>query len=67
MNLMSYALAFYFNSTNVKQVYKHTFDSLIQDGMKDLQRLSSTKLWPFKKVLYAWHYSPIYRNDESPL
>jgi hypothetical protein len=67
MKLISYVLAFYFISTNVKQVYKHTLGSLIRDGMKVLRRLSSMKLWLLKKVLYAEHCSPIYREDELPL
>jgi hypothetical protein len=35
--------------------------------MKVLWRLSNTKLWPLKKVLYAGHRSSIYREDEPPL
>jgi hypothetical protein len=40
---------------------------LIEGGTKFLQRLSGTKLWPSKKLLYAGHCSSIYRGDESHL
>jgi hypothetical protein len=66
MKLISYALAFYSICSDSKQIYKHTFDSLVQDGTKVVWRLSHTKLWPIEKVSYAGHCSPIYREDEPP-
>ena len=51
MKLISYALTFYSISPNIKQIYKHTFGSLIQDGMKVLRWLRSTKLWSSKRYL----------------
>jgi hypothetical protein len=37
----------------IKLVYNHTFSSFAQVDTKVLRRLSNTKLWPFKKILYA--------------
>jgi hypothetical protein len=66
MKLISYALTFYFVSMGTKEVCKYTFGSLIQNDTKVLRRLSSTKLWPLKKVPYAGHCSHIYREEEPP-
>jgi hypothetical protein len=38
----------YFILFCIKQVYKHTFGSLVQSGTKVLRRLSNVKLWPLK-------------------
>jgi hypothetical protein len=67
MELIAYSFAFCSIFSYIKQVYKHTFISLTQDGTKVLQRLSNMKLWQSKKVLYAGHSSPIYREDVTPL
>jgi hypothetical protein len=64
MELILYALAFYSGFPYIEQVYKHTFGLLTHDDTKVLRRLSNTKLWPSKKVLYAGHCSTIYRKDE---
>jgi hypothetical protein len=66
IKLISYVVAFYFISSDIKQIYKHTFNSWIQDDTKVLRRLSSTKLWSLEKILYVEHCLPIYREDEPP-
>jgi hypothetical protein len=48
VKLISYVLAFLFHLPFIKQVYKHTFDSLTQGGTKVPWRLRNTKLWPSK-------------------
>jgi hypothetical protein len=59
-------LAFYFISPSIKEIYMHTFGSLIRYDTKVFRRLNDTKLWPLKKGILCWALSPIYRKDEPP-
>jgi hypothetical protein len=65
MKLISYALASLFHPRLYQISLKDAFGSLTQGGTKVFQRLSNTKVWPSKKVPFAGHCSPIYREVEQ--